>query len=413
MVACAELSKIPLATFFVETPGRRAKLFTLGFLLLIGFITFETIFMSLERGFNVRLQGVHAQKEKVADLQTEHKRLSAIVRDPSIDLRSRRTALEQQLSDNDKSLKAELAAQKNRREILLGELQQSQRPEELRKQLEVSENNARLLIEERHRKIADAEDRARKDREFLRKQVGDAQKKGDDVRAAEAAEKLKTVGSRAERSCIEGTYQRKIDTLIAEAKTLRDERTKIVGDAEASVKPHLHDLSEAEHRTNAEFTRKREDLRKQLDVLHDQENGNLAKVEVTARQRDIAAKELRAKETELRRVASESQLHRIAVPFARWWTGEHHEPQTISDTYVKTVAVVWFGSMAMLGALGGSVVAMVSQLLRKRASRLGLPDEKPVIDPAVTAAKQKFWTSLRRMLVTRKFRRSAPRLSKL
>ena len=114
---------------------------------------------------------------------------------------------------------------------------------------------------------------------------------------------------------------------------------------------------------------------------------------------------MRASEGELRRVASDSQLHRIAVPFARWWSGEHYEPHTIPDTYVKTVAVIWFGPMAMLGALGGSVVAMVSQLLRKRASRLGLPDEKPVIDPAVTAAKQKFWTSLRRMLVTRKFRR--------
>lgn len=66
MVACAELSKIPLATFFVETPRRRAKLATLGFLLLMSFITFETIFMSLERGFNARLQAVQLTKSNLA-----------------------------------------------------------------------------------------------------------------------------------------------------------------------------------------------------------------------------------------------------------------------------------------------------------------------------------------------------------
>lgn len=85
MVACAELSKIPLATFLVETPRRRAKLATLCFLLLMSFITFETIFMSLERGFNARLQAVQTYKEQLGDLQSEHNRLSAIVENPSSD----------------------------------------------------------------------------------------------------------------------------------------------------------------------------------------------------------------------------------------------------------------------------------------------------------------------------------------
>jgi len=405
MVACAELSKIPLATFFVETPRRRAKLFTLGFLLLMSFITFETIFMSLERGFNVRLQSVHAHKERVAELRAEHGRLSASVEDPSVDLRSRRAAIDKQLAENDKALKSEQEAQRNRREELLRELQQSKLPEELRRRLEAVETSQRGLIEERDRKIADAEDRARRDREYLKKQLADARKKADAAQEAEVAEKLKRLNPRAEASRIERTYQRKIDDLNAQEKALRDEREKLLRAAEAEIKPRLDAVAVADNRINAEFAAKREDLRRQLTDLHRQEAGLLEKVGESARQRDALTNQIRTKETELRRVASDSQLHRIAPPFARWWTGEHYDPHTIPDTYVKTVAVVWFGSMAMLGALGGSVVAMVSQLLRKRASRLGLPAEAPAPDPAVVAAKQKFWTSLRRMLVKRKFRR--------
>ena len=51
----------------------------------MSFITFETIFMSLERGFNARLQAVQTYKEQLGDLQSEHNRLSAIVENPSSD----------------------------------------------------------------------------------------------------------------------------------------------------------------------------------------------------------------------------------------------------------------------------------------------------------------------------------------
>ena len=405
MVACAELSKIPLATFFVETPRRRAKLATLGFLLLMSFITFETIFMSLERGFNARLQAVQTHKEQLVGLQSEHYRLSATVENPDADLRSTRAALEKQLAEVDKSSRAEIDALRAEREALLKERHQSEIPKEIGQQLHAVETKGRFLTEERDRKISDAEDRARKTREFWQREKNVARKANDAEREAEATKKINAASSRVERTRIETEYQRKVADVEAEAKNLIDRRAELVAASEEAIKPRLGDLSLLEHRINADSGRKREDLRKRLEDLHRLETTNLGEVKANARRRDELANQVRAKETEFRRIASDSQLHRIAPPFARWWTGEDYEPHTIPETYVKTVAVVWFGSMAMLGALGGSAIAMVSQLLWKRASKLGLPDEFPGSAAEVIAAKQKFWTSLRRMLVKGKFAR--------
>lgn len=405
MVACAELSKIPLATFFVETPRRRAKLATLGFLLLMSFITFETIFMSLERGFNARLQAVHSQKEQLAYLQAEHARLSAIVENPDIDLRSTRAAIEKQLAEIDKSLRSELDAIREERQTLLKERHQSDIPKEIEQQLNALEAKGKLLSEQRDRKITDAEDRARKTREYWQREKNIARKTNDTERELESTKRINAASSRAERMRIEAEYLPKLADVEAQAKILIDRRAELIMKIEEALKPRLSELSQLEQRTNADSGRKREELRKRLEGLHIAESSILKEVQENARKRDDVANQVTAKETEFRRIASDSQLHRIAPAFAQWWTGEHYEPHTIPETYVTTIAAIWFGSMAMLGALGGSVVAMVSQLLRKRASTLGLPDEAAGAAAEVVAAKQKFWTSLRRMLVKRKFAR--------
>ena len=98
--------------------------------------------------------------------------------------------------------------------------------------------------------------------------------------------------------------------------------------------------------------------------------------------------------------AAGSQLHRIASSVAGWWTEKEYEPHTVPETYVRRVAAVWFGSMAALGALGGAVVAMISQLLLRRAAKSDPADSQPRPARGATAA-QRFFITLRQFLVRR------------
>ena len=118
MVACAELSKIPLATFFVQTKSWRAKLATLAFLILMSFITFETIFMSLERGFNARMIAVRVQAEKIFGLKAERGEISAVLENPAADIKARREAREQELAEHRAGRKLETSTSTTRRKEL-------------------------------------------------------------------------------------------------------------------------------------------------------------------------------------------------------------------------------------------------------------------------------------------------------
>jgi hypothetical protein len=146
-------------------------------------------------------------------------------------------------------------------------------------------------------------------------------------------------------------------------------------------------------------------LRRKLDHVRAEEQQGLHKADAKVVIREALRTQVERQELELRRTTAESQLHRIAVPFARWSTGTEHEPHTIPDTYVRTVALIWFGSMAALGAVGGSVIAMLSQLLMRRAHGVGLPDK-----PRLTTPKNNIIAVNRLLLTLRQFlaRRFSP-----
>jgi len=404
MVACAELSKIPLATFFVESTSRRAKAATLVFLLLMSFITFETIFMSLERGFDARLQAVRTYQEQLNHLQAEHAKITKAIENPGEDLLSTRAALEKQLAEIDRVLKSELGTIADERQSLHKQ-HQSNVPKEIEAQLDAIEAGRKQLSEARDRKVAEADDRARKSREFWLRERNIALKAGDLVREQEATKRLNSVGSGVERKRIEAEYSNKVGELEVERKRLVDQRAELVRSNEAAIKPRLDELSQAEKRLHSAYGGKRDEIRKRLDAVHTSESELLGGIEALKTRRDNLVTQTKTKESEYRRTAAESQLHRIATPFARLWTGVHYEPHTIPETYVRTISVIWFGSMAILGAIGGAVVAMVSQLLRRRANRIGIPEGARAQTPDVIA-KRKFWTSLRRMLVSGKFSRT-------
>ena len=139
MVACAELAKIPLATFIVETISRRAKLAALIFLLLMSFITFETIFMSLERGFHARMVEVRTHQEQLHSLQAEHSNLTQMIADPGSEFRSTRAKLDQQIAEVDEQAKLDLEAISNERQELWQQYRASSLPKEMEAQIQALE----------------------------------------------------------------------------------------------------------------------------------------------------------------------------------------------------------------------------------------------------------------------------------
>src|SRR4029079_7288187 len=150
-------------------------------------------------------------------------------------------------------------------------------------------------------------------------------------------------------------------------KSLREKREGIVEGAEKAIGPELAALSAEEQRIYRQSVHERDLLATQLAALHAAEQSIVEAASRARLRRDDLANNIEQKEREHRVIASESQLHRVSASLAGWWMGKDYEPHTVPEGQVRRVSAVWFGSMAALGALGGAVVAMISQLLMKRS----------------------------------------------
>src|SRR5262249_29472448 len=154
--------------------------------------------------------------------------------------------LEKQLAEVEKSSRLELEALKAEREILLKERHQSDIPKEIEQQLHAIQGKTKSLTDERDRKIADAEERARKSREFWQREKMAAHKANDVERELEATRKLNAANGRAERTRLEAEYQRKLGDAESEEKKLLDKRVGLVVQSEEAVRPRLSELSRKE-----------------------------------------------------------------------------------------------------------------------------------------------------------------------
>ena len=358
MVACAELSKIPLATFFVQTPSRRAKLGTLAFLLLMSFITFETIFFSLERGFNARLLIVRSLSEEIAGLNAEHKQLSSLIENPGAALAASRGVIEKQLSEIDSSYKLETGSITSRREIIHKEQKSSDLPREIEAQIQTLEARRPALLQERASRIAAVNEHAVREERSLNGQMNAARKANDVGRYTRLRRAGAIVRARADKARLdaEANYRQQGATLERSISELASKRVYIVADREDAAKPQLAELAQHEKQLYQDYLRKRATKEKELADLRASETATIAQAARAQLRRDALAATISKKETEYRRLAAESQLHRIAAPLAGWWTGEDYEPDTIPKLACapRRECLVWIdGSAGRLGRRGG------------------------------------------------------------
>jgi hypothetical protein len=367
MVACAELSKIPLATYFVQAASWRAKCATLAFLVLMSVITFETIFFSLERGFNTRLLAARSQAEEISRLKTDRDGLTRFIENPGADFEAKRLALDRQQSEIDASFKNEIAAVEQRRASLLSQRRDSALPNEISEQIQALEAKRPLLLQERDQKLAAISERGQQELRSLHNQLAAARRQNDQARYEETSGRIRSAKAKIEKekARAESDYQRQLSELQASIAALTATRFELVRDNETASKPGLDDLSKSAERIHSEYGRKREGLSKERSNLHAAETAAGQDALRKRDRRNDLASQVERKEAQYRNATAESQLHRVAATLSGWWTGKEYEPHTVPIAYIGRVSSVWFGSMAALGALGGAVVAMISQLLVK------------------------------------------------
>src|SRR5262249_42137941 len=133
-------------------------------------------------------------------------------------------------------------------------------------------------------------------RDFWSIERAKARKAGDSDREAEAIKRFNAANSGPERKRIENDYQRKLGDVDDEAKKLGDRRAAMVEASEVAVGPRLEQLAKAEQVTNAEYGRKRDEIRAQLDNLHKGESDGLRQVHARTKERDALAAQIKVKE---------------------------------------------------------------------------------------------------------------------
>ncbi|MDX2157843.1 MAG: hypothetical protein SFW09_15195 [Hyphomicrobiaceae bacterium] len=369
MVSCAELSKIPLATFFVESDRKRVKLATLGFLILVSFITFETIFFSLERGFNGRMQQINASKEKIGQLERDFVLLAGKIKDPNSDAAAERAALGRQREEAESQFKADLdAIDRQLDQIRQGQVSNTLSTE-IKERVQELDKRIERTKAEQHDSQAAAEKKARNTNSYFQRLIDAARKSGDAAKVADLqrSQANHRSGSFREQAELSGRYRGSLEKLESERQMLLRKSMDTVVEDDEQRRREVSKLADERSRLMQDRQRKILELDRRLAALNDREEKELAKLPELVSGREKLKKELDDEQQTHRGLAASSQIHRIAAPVSSWITGTIAEPHTVAQSYVRGVALVWFGSLAALGAIGGAVIAMVSQLLRKRA----------------------------------------------
>ena len=419
MVAFAELTKIPLATLLLAPQGsisflqRALAVFALP---LMAFITFETVFQGMEQAQTVRQI---EYQEVVEELETVRAEIALL---ESSDTQDRLSASQERLSSSLEGLEGRLEAIEAQRQrqkdlILMNEL-----PSDLTAEKESLQSEASQLV-----------DRLDKEREDLEAWQTERQTRYDDQKRSweEQITTYVTQGMRPEAQAIQQKLdnfahpRNKPDWRARESDFFRIEN-EITGRLEQINRRNDEIMSSA--RTNPaivaaldsadrDFDQQREQIQTQIqqlqsDLLTVERELSSTATAVTAQTQQVT--ELRARERELeaerRKQARLDQLRRIAVSFS----GESDlKPEDVGDALVKSVGLIWFGSLSMLAALAGPITAIVALSLQRVAASARQKAKDPMAKAGKAPPKtalEKLWQTLRRLIVSWRWRRVDTRI---
>ena len=413
MVAAVEATKIPFVEAAYKTTKTRWKfIFGVG-LVFLAFITFESALNGFERNFQAliysidkykkelvaleeEIEPIEEQRQKLADLTSsgiesdysqrhaviseERNRQSSVIQERIQVLRAATQteyikSLQDQIEDRRSQLKAArverqkeidgLQSQSNTmRENSINELNTQRRS--LQQQLLKEQDNLDKLIAKSEKEIEDAgffsESNVRKRYQAaIAKQSGKVEDIRANLNSLSDSNRQDSLRNQylANQDKVKARYQKQIDAYNNEIKSLSLQLSKSLGardkDVEQAVTRHMKELTRIEN----QFA----EQQSENERIRDSEFDKLSRNEELIDGIDKNLFSMKQKRVELRNQINvkvgDNQVYRMA----QWWYGKESAAD-LNRQDVMFIASLWFGSLAILIAITGILLALASYVIR-------------------------------------------------
>ncbi|MER9893789.1 hypothetical protein NKJ40_17225 [Mesorhizobium sp. M0119] len=369
MVAIAELTKIPIATLLFSASWLW-KPIILVFLLVLAGITFETVFMGMERAGALRQLRYEELVNKIDALEQEATKLASADelgrRADQVD--QARSEIEQLTSLAEKSRATSQSQIAEANAELEGTTALT--PEASRVRDQVDEKNAvrSALIQQRDREVKDAVDQFERQRDSFVERIKMARDSGDSDSARRLESEVAKLAN--PRTKIITKFDTRIEPLDQEIAALRENFDRLRANSPPMTTDQRQKL--VDRRSSLEQTRDSDAAawQRRLDEagkrLADAQAAEANKANTSAQnqvRQDQIAKALSALAKERIPMARTDQVRRIA---SRWYGSK---PELVTEAQAGIISVIWFGSLALIAALAGPITAMVALALQRIAAR--------------------------------------------
>ena len=373
MVAIAELTKIPIATLLFSVSWFWKPLVFV-FLIALAGITFETVFMGLERAVTLRQFRYEEIVRKIDALKFENDQIVGRISD---------STLQDKLKQAQANLSAIAAQAEQEHNNIVSQI--SEVEGEIQGQRLLSPEAARTR-DELSQKIAERDRLAAERDAVIKERVGEFERQRDSfverIKMAQAngdTDKVKRYQDELDQlSNPLGLYQKqyasKIDPIEKDISTLQAEFDRRMASAPTMSAPERQKLeSSREDMKNrlaevdkAWADRRASASRQVEDALALEANRSTSTAEQQKRIDEIAA-QLSVLETRRIEDARTDQVRRIASRLYGL------KPENVTVDQAGFISIIWFGSLAMLAALAGPLTAIVALSLQNIASQQERP----------------------------------------
>lgn len=409
MVAIVELTKIPFTEAVYKTQSYLWKILFLVSLTFIAFITFESAMNGFERNFQALVSSVDKPskqlvtvEETLENLNNEYEKLSNLTQE-GIDQRFNEQYKELSVQKNEQVnrlndqikdirarsetsyIKAKRAENSDlEREINALRTQRDRETErvvqEFQENLKVSQQDMnvkrRNLQNQFHVEMAKLRDIEKQAQETIenanffnesrvrseqRELINEQEKKVEQLRAQLNSIDASGVLSENQRELnkakddTSASYDTKISDLREKIAKNNQDISRSLSSKEKDNEVLISGISQEINRLENAFLKQVETLKAQRDNDYDRlENFSQKKQELDERMTSLNEQRVTLRE-EINLKVADSQIYRMA----QWWWDKENAAD-VSKENVATVALIWFGSLALLIAITGIVLAFAS-----------------------------------------------------
>jgi hypothetical protein len=373
MVAIAELTKIPIATLLFSAKWIWKPVILVILLLLAG-ITFETVFMGLERAATLRQLHYEEITRQIDGQKFERDQLAGRVAaaDGNNLLGSAQADLDRISQQADTERQKIVAQIDEATRELSGAGVITPEAVRLKEKIAGLEAERQKIAAERDDRVAKAVAQFESQRDSFVKRIEIAAQAGD--RELQRRTERQLANLKNPRLAIEQEYAPKIDGIDGQIGEVRSEldqeiaaKGRIGESQRAAIDKRIEGLRRQLAEFDAEIAKRKADAQQQIADAQSRQRARADTTEAATQRSQEIETELSALEKQRIQNARTDQIRRIA---SRVYGVK---PEQVNEEQAGLVSVIWFGSLAALAALAGPITAIVALALQ----RVSEPKEMP------------------------------------